>query len=37
MELFIFARFHARDGEAEAVAAALREVVGATAAEPGCV
>ena len=37
MELFIFARFHARDGEAEAVAAALRDVVGATAAEPGCV
>ncbi len=37
MELFIFARFHARQGEAEAVAAALRDVVGATAAEPGCV
>ena len=37
MELFIFARFHAREGEAEAVAAALRDVVGATAVEPGCV
>ena len=37
MELFIFARFHARQGEAEAVAAALRDVVGPTATEPGCV
>ena len=37
MELFIFARFHAREGEAESVAGALREVVGPTAAEPGCV
>ncbi|HVH76841.1 MAG TPA: putative quinol monooxygenase [Stellaceae bacterium] len=36
MELFIFARFHARDGEEEAVAAALREVVPPTRAEPGC-
>jgi len=37
MELFIFARFHAREGRADAVAAALREVVGPTAAEPGCI
>jgi quinol monooxygenase YgiN len=37
MELVIFARFHARDGEADAVAAALREVVAPTAAEPGCI
>ena len=37
MEVFIFARFHARDGEADTVAAALRDVVGPTAAEPGCV
>ena len=37
MELCIFARFHAREGEADAVADALREVVGPTAAEPGCV
>ena len=37
MELFIFARFHARAGEAEAVAAALREVLGPTRGEPGCV
>jgi quinol monooxygenase YgiN len=29
MELFIFARFHAREGQETAVAAALREVVGA--------
>ena len=36
MELFIFARFHARDGEQDAVAAALREVVPPTRAEPGC-
>jgi quinol monooxygenase YgiN len=36
MELFIFARFHAREGREEAAAAALREVVGPTAAEPGC-
>jgi quinol monooxygenase YgiN len=36
MELCIFARFHAREGEADAVATALREVVGPTAAEPGC-
>ncbi|HVC59116.1 MAG TPA: putative quinol monooxygenase [Acetobacteraceae bacterium] len=36
MELFIFARFHARDGQDGAVAAALREVVGPTREEPGC-
>jgi quinol monooxygenase YgiN len=36
MELFIFARFHARDGEAEAVAAALSAVVPPSRAEPGC-
>jgi quinol monooxygenase YgiN len=37
MELFIFARFHAREGEADSVAAALRGVAGPTAAEPGCI
>jgi len=37
MELFIFARFHAREGEAEAVAAALREVAGPTSRESGCI
>jgi len=37
MELTIFARFHARPGQAAAVAAALREVVGPSRAEPGCV
>jgi quinol monooxygenase YgiN len=36
MELFIFARFHAREGEEAAVAAALRDVVVPTRAEPGC-
>ena len=36
MELFVFARFHAREGREEAVAAALREVVPPTRAEPGC-
>jgi quinol monooxygenase YgiN len=35
-ELFIFARFHAREGLEAAVAAALRDVVGPTRAEPGC-
>lgn len=37
MELFIFARFRARDGQAAAVAAALRDVVGPSREEPGCV
>jgi quinol monooxygenase YgiN len=36
MELFIFARFHARDGQQDAVAAALRDVIPPTRAEPGC-
>jgi quinol monooxygenase YgiN len=36
MELLIFARFHAREGQEEAVAAAIREVVPPTRAEPGC-
>jgi quinol monooxygenase YgiN len=36
MELFIFARFHARDGQEESVAAALREVLGPSRKEPGC-
>ena len=34
--LFIFARFHAREGEEAAVAAALRAVIAPTRAEPGC-
>jgi quinol monooxygenase YgiN len=37
MELSIFARFHAREGEEVKVAAALREVVPLSRAEPGCV
>ena len=36
MELFIFARFHARQGQEDEVAAAIREVNGPTRAEPGC-
>jgi len=36
MELTIFARFHARPGQAGAVAVALREVVGPSRAEAGC-
>src|SRR5271168_4253665 len=36
MELFIFARFYAREGQQAAVAEALREVSGPTQAEEGC-
>jgi quinol monooxygenase YgiN len=36
MDLFIFARFHARDGQQDAVASALRDVVPPTRTEPGC-
>lgn len=36
MELFIFARFHAREGQEAAVADALREASGPTQAEQGC-
>jgi quinol monooxygenase YgiN len=36
MELFIVARFHAKEGQEEEVASALREVRGPTRAEPGC-
>ena len=36
MELFVFARFHARPGNADAVADALREVLAPTREEPGC-
>jgi quinol monooxygenase YgiN len=36
MELFIFAQFHARLGEDEAVAAAIADVARPTKAEPGC-
>ena len=36
MELVIFARFHAREGEEEALAAVLREQVPAARPEPGC-
>jgi quinol monooxygenase YgiN len=35
-ELFIFARFHAAEGNEESVAATIREVVPQTRAEPGC-
>ncbi len=36
MELFVFARFHARDGQEGAVEAAMRDVRGPTRHEPGC-
>jgi quinol monooxygenase YgiN len=36
MELVIIARFHAREGEEKAVAAALREQVRQVKDEPGC-
>ena len=36
MDLFIFARFHARAGREAEVADALRDVVGLTREEPGC-
>jgi len=36
MEIFIFARFHARAGEEGNVEAAIREIAGPTRAEPGC-
>ena len=35
-EMFIFARFHARDGLGDELADAVREVIGPTRAEPGC-
>ena len=37
MEVFIFARFHARVGNEAAVADALLEVAAASREEPGCV
>ncbi|HKU95740.1 MAG TPA: putative quinol monooxygenase [Vineibacter sp.] len=37
MELFIFARFHAREGQEAAVMAALDDVVIPSRDEPGCV
>ena len=36
MELFIFARFHARPGSEDAVAGAMLDTVKPTRAEPGC-
>ena len=36
MNLFIFARFHARNGQEDAVAAVLHDVIPPTRAEPGC-
>ncbi len=36
MEVFIFARFHAREGQEDAVAPLLREQVTAVRTEPGC-
>ena len=36
MEMYIFARFHARPGNERAVEQAVTDVVGPSAAEPGC-
>ena len=36
MELFIFARFHAREGKQDAVNAVLRDEARSSRAEPGC-
>ena len=36
MDLFIFARFHARPGQEDAVAAALRDVLAPVREEAGC-
>lgn len=36
MDLTIFARFHAREGKEDAVAAELRDVTGASRREAGC-
>jgi quinol monooxygenase YgiN len=36
MEMFIFARFHARSGQEGAVEEALQEVAGPSREEPGC-
>jgi quinol monooxygenase YgiN len=36
MELFVFIRFHAREGKQDAVAEALRDVIAPSRAEPGC-
>jgi quinol monooxygenase YgiN len=36
MELFVFARFHARPGNEAAVADAMRDCLAPTRAEPGC-
>ena len=35
-EIFIFARFHAKEGLQRAVAESIREVLGPTRQEPGC-
>lgn len=37
MEQYVFVKLHARDGEEQAVEAALREVMGPSREEPGCV
>ena len=36
MELYIFARFHARPGNEQALEQAVTDVVGPSSAEPGC-
>lgn len=36
-ELYIFARFHSREGREEDIAGAMREMLPAVRAEPGCI
>lgn len=35
-DFYIFARFHAKEGQQDAVAASIHEVLGSTRKEPGC-
>jgi quinol monooxygenase YgiN len=37
MQLFVFARFHAKEGQEDAVVALLRAQIGPVREEPGCV
>jgi quinol monooxygenase YgiN len=37
MKLFVFARFHAKEGQEDAVVALLRAQIGPVREEPGCV
>lgn len=37
MQLYVFVRFHAREGQEDAVASAIRDVIAPSRAEAGCV